>query len=319
MLYKLRVILDLKRGYFMNHKVDIIGASTSFGQPKLGVDLGPDAIRYAGLVKALEIQGMNVEDKGNITGQYKVDPTLHSAKEEMGLLNFEQVKDFSIELAEEVESSVKLGRFPLILGGDHSLSIGSIAGISPNYENLGVIWFDAHGDLNDSETSPSGNIHGMPLAVACGVGHESLVNLHQPGAKVKPENVVLIGMRDLDVGEREYIKENNILTFTVTDIKEKGMANVMKEAIDYLGNKVDGLHLSLDVDGLDPMETPGTGTPVNGGMSLAETQLAMSMLNDSELVTSLDLVEVNPLLDEKNMTAEKAVEIASFLFGKKQL
>lgn len=303
----------------MNHKVDIIGASTCFGQPKLGVDFGPDAIRYAGLVKALEIQGMNVEDKGNITGQYKVDPTLHSAKEEMGLLNFEEVKDFSVELAEEVESSVKLGRFPLILGGDHSLSIGSIAGISPHYENLGVIWYDAHGDLNDSETSPSGNIHGMPLAVACGVGHESLVNIHHPGAKVKAENVVLIGMRDLDVGEREYIKENNILTFTATDIKEKGMAHVMKESVKYLKEKVDGVHLSLDVDGLDPMETPGTGTPVDGGMSLSETQLAMSMLHDSELVTSMDLVEVNPLLDQKNMTAEKAVKIASFLFGKKQL
>jgi len=303
----------------MNHKVNIIGASTCFGQPKLGVDFGPDAIRYAGLAKALEIQGMNVEDKGNITGQYKVDPTLHSAKEEMGLLNFEQVKDFSTELAEEVESSVKLGRFPLILGGDHSLSIGSIAGISPHYENLGVIWYDAHGDLNDSETSPSGNIHGMPLAVACGVGHESFVNLHQPGVKVKPENVVLIGMRDLDVGEREYIKENDILTFTVTDIREKGMASVMDEAIAYLKGKVDGLHLSLDVDGLDPTETPGTGTPVDGGMSLSETQLAMRRLNESDLVTSMDLVEVNPLLDEKNMTAEKAVEIASFLFGKKQL
>src|SRR5699024_738131 len=185
--------------------------------------------------------------------------------------------------------------------------------------NLGVIWYDAHGDLNDSETSPSGNIHGMPLAVACGVGHESLVNLHHPGAKVKPENVVLIGMRDLDVGEREYIKENDILTFTATDVREKGMAGVMDEGIAYLKGKVDGLHLSLDVDGLDPMETPGTGTPVDGGMSLSETQLAMRMLNESSLVTSMDLVEVNPLLDEKNMTAEKAVEIASLLFGKKQL
>src|SRR5699024_8484345 len=151
------------------------GASTCFGQPKLGVDFGPDAIRYAGLAKALEIQGMNVEDKGNITGQYKVDPTLHSAKEEMGLLNFEQVKDFSTELAEEVESSVKLGRFPLILGGDHSLSIGSIAGISPHYENLGVIWYDEHGDINESEYSPSGYILDVPLDVAYDVGQESIV------------------------------------------------------------------------------------------------------------------------------------------------
>ncbi|WP_020006411.1 arginase [Salinicoccus albus] len=304
----------------MNHKVDIIGASMCFGQPKLGVDFGPDSIRYAGLVEALETQGMNVDDRGNISGQYKVDPVHHSVKEEAGLLNFEEVKDFNIELAEEVDNSVELGRFPLILGGDHSLSIGSIAGISSYYENMGVIWFDAHGDLNDSGSSPSGNIHGMPLAISCGLGHDSLVNLHHPDVKVKHENVVLIGVRDLDAGEREYIKDNNILTFTATDIKEMGIAEVMKRAVGHLKEReVDGLHLSLDVDALDPIETPGTGTPVDGGMTLLESQVAMSVLYDSDMVTSMDLVEVNPLLDNKNMTAEKAVETASFLFGRKQL
>lgn len=300
------------------NRVDIIGAATTFGQPRLGVDLGPDALRYANLVNEIEKLNINVNDKGNIHSDMKVNVAEHSQGDANTLKNYEQVVDFNSKLATTVDESIQQGAFPLILGGDHSLAIGSLAGISGHYENLGVIWYDAHGDLNNSDTSPSGNIHGMPLAISCGVGDEKLVNLYKDGAKVKPENIVLIGMRDLDEGEKEYIRENNILTFTMTDIKEKGISAVMEESLKHLQDKTDGIHLSLDVDALDPMETPGTGTPVDGGLSLSETLHAMTQLHDSQKITSMDLVEVNPLLDDKNKTAEKAVSIASAFFGKKQ-
>lgn len=299
-------------------RVDIIGAATSFGQPKFGVDLGPDALRYANLVGELESLNLDVNDKGNIYSGFKVDVGTHSTGDENTLKNYEQVVDFSERLAVAADESVASGALPLVIGGDHSLSIGSLAGISPHYDNLGVIWYDAHGDLNDSGSSPSGNIHGMPLAISCGIGDERLVNIHKPGAKVKPENIVLIGMRDLDEGEKKYIKEENILTFTMRDVREKGISQVMSEAIEYLKEKTDGIHLSLDVDALDPEETPGTGTPVDDGLSLWETLLAMNVLHESGDVTSMDLVEVNPLLDDQNKTAEKAVDIVSALFGRKQ-
>lgn len=300
------------------NRVDIIGAATTFGQPRLGVDLGPDALRYANLAEEIEKLNIEVNDKGNIYSDIKVNVAEHSQGDANTLKNYDQVVDFNEKLAKSVDESVENGSFPLIIGGDHSLAIGSLAGISGHYENLGIIWYDAHGDLNNSHTSPSGNIHGMPLAISCGVGDEKLVNLYKEGPKVKPENIVLIGMRDLDEGEKEYISDNDILTFTMTDIKEKGISAVMKESLEYLQDKTDGIHLSLDVDALDPMETPGTGTPVDGGLSLSETLSAMTRLHDSDKVTSMDLVEVNPLLDDKNKTAKKAVSIASAFFGKKQ-
>ncbi|MFC3420400.1 arginase [Salinicoccus hispanicus] len=302
-----------------NQNIHIIGAATAFGQPRLGVDLGPDAIRYAGIVQKLKGLGMSVVDRGNIRGDFDIEAGQETDLRDDNLLNYGAVKRFNTALAAEVDGSVVNGGFPLILGGDHSLAIGSLAGLRKHYDNLGVIWYDAHGDLNDSRTSPTGNIHGMPLGISCGFGDQALVDLYQEGQKVRPENVVLIGMRDLDEGEKAYIKENGILTFTMMDIRMKGIKAVMQEAMEHLSDKCDGIHLSLDVDGLDPLETPGTGTPVAGGLSLSETQLAMQILNESGRITSMDLVEVNPLLDDKNMTAEKAVEIAACLFGKKQL
>lgn len=299
-------------------KVDVIGAATTFGQPRLGVDLGPDALRYAGLATMLSNLGHAVNDTGNVHSDIKVDVENHSIKMGSNLLNFDAVLDFSYRLAKQVDNSVSNGSFPLIIGGDHSLSVGSLAGLSRHYENLGVIWYDAHGDLNNSDTSPSGNIHGMPLGISCGLGHDKLVNLYNEGVKVKPENVVLIGIRDLDEGEKEYIKNNNILAFTMMDIREIGISRVMEEAINHLRAMTDGIHLSLDVDALDPTETPGTGTPVAGGLSLSETQLAMNILSAAKAITSMDLVEVNPLLDYENITAERVVEIAAHLFGKKQ-
>ncbi|MBF0842672.1 MULTISPECIES: arginase [Mammaliicoccus] len=301
----------------MSKRIEIIGAPTAFGQRKLGVNFGPDALRYAGLIERIEDIGHEVIDKGNVQS-----PVLDMKKyksEQKGLRNLEEVIAFSNNLYESVNETVEKGHFPLILGGDHSLSIGSIAGISKHYENLGVIWYDAHGDLNTLESSPSGNIHGMPLRALIGEGDEALTNIGGYKNKVKPENVVLIGMRDLDEGEKKYIKEAGILTYTMADIDRLGMGQVISETIEYLKDKTDGIHLSLDVDALDPVETPGTGTIVPGGVTYRESHLAMEMLHESKLIVSADLVEVNPLIDEYNKTARLAIGLMGSFFGEKLL
>ena len=301
----------------MSKRIEIIGAPTAFGQRKLGVNFGPDALRYAGLIERIEDIGHEVIDKGNVQS-----PVLDMKKyksEQKGLRNLDEVIAFSNNLYESVNETVEKGHFPLILGGDHSLSIGSIAGISKHYENLGVIWYDAHGDLNTLESSPSGNIHGMPLRALIGEGDEALTNIGGYKNKVKPENVVLIGMRDLDEGEKKYIKEAGILTYTMADIDRLGMGQVISETIEYLKDKTDGIHLSLDVDALDPVETPGTGTIVPGGATYRESHLAMEMLHESKLIVSADLVEVNPLIDEYNKTARLAIGLMGSFFGEKLL
>ena len=301
----------------MSKRIEIIGAPTAFGQRKLGVNFGPDALRYAGLIERIEDIGHEVIDKGNVQS-----PVLDMKKyksEQKGLRNLEEVIAFSNNLYESVNETVEKGHFPLILGGDHSLSIGSIAGISKHYENLGVIWYDAHGDLNTLESSPSGNIHGMPLRALIGEGDEALTNIGGYKNKVKPENVVLIGIRDLDEGEKKYIKEAGILTYTMADIDRLGMGQVISETIEYLKDKTDGIHLSLDVDALDPVETPGTGTIVPGGATYRESHLAMEMLHESKLIVSADLVEVNPLIDEYNKTARLAIGLMGSFFGEKLL
>lgn len=301
----------------MSKRIEIIGAPTAFGQRKLGVNFGPDALRYAGLIERIENIGHEVIDKGNVQS-----PVLDMKKykgEQKGLRNLEEVIAFSNNLYEAVNETAEKGCFPLILGGDHSLSIGSIAGISKHYENLGVIWYDAHGDLNTLESSPSGNIHGMPLRALLGEGDEGLTSIGGYKNKVKPENVVLIGMRDLDEGEKKYIKEAGILTYTMADIDRLGMGKVISETIEYLKDKTDGIHLSLDVDALDPVETPGTGTIVPGGATYRESHLAMEMLHESNLIVSADLVEVNPLIDEYNKTARLAIGLMGSFFGEKLL
>lgn len=297
----------------MNKTVEIIGAPSTFGQRKLGVNLGPDAIRYAGIVARIEAIGLTVKDSGNINV-----PELNLNKfnsEQQGLRNLEEIIETSETLSQSVSNSISNNHFPLILGGDHSIAIGSISGVSKHYENLGVIWYDAHGDLNIPEESPSGNIHGMPLRILAGDGDDKLVNIANYAPKVKPENIVLIGMRDLDVGERQYIKDNNIKTYTMAEVDRYGIKQVIKETIDYLKEKTDGIHLSLDVDALDPVETPGTGTRVLGGLTYRESHFALEFLHNSNLVTSMDLVEVNPLIDYNNDTAEQAVGLVGSFFG----
>ena len=298
----------------MNQRIEIIGAPSTFGQKKLGVNLGPDAIRYAGLLSRLKKMGLDVIDKGNIEV-----PTLDVEKfnsDQEGLRNYDEIVTVSENLSKATSEIVKKGNFPLTLGGDHSIAVGSISGISQHYENLGVIWYDAHGDLNVPEESPSGNVHGMPLRILAGDGPDELVNINDFTPKVKPENIVLIGMRDLDEGERKYIKDKNIKTFTLADIDRFGIQEVIERSLEYLKSRnIDGLHFSLDVDALDPAETPGTGTRVMGGLSYRESHFALELLNESKLVTSMDIVEVNPLIDNSNHTAEQAVALLGTFFG----
>ncbi|MDS3995233.1 arginase [Staphylococcus capitis] len=298
----------------MNQRIEIIGAPSTFGQKKLGVNLGPDAIRYAGLLSRLKKMGLDVIDKGNIEV-----PTLDVEKfnsDQEGLRNYDEIVTVSENLSKATSEIVKKGNFPLTLGGDHSIAVGSISGISQHYENLGVIWYDAHGDLNVPEESPSGNVHGMPLRILAGDGPDELVNINDFTPKVKLENIVLIGMRDLDEGERKYIKDKNIKTFTMADIDRFGIQEVIERSLEYLKSRnIDGLHFSLDVDALDPAETPGTGTRVMGGLSYRESHFALELLNESKLVTSMDIVEVNPLIDNSNHTAEQAVALLGTFFG----
>lgn len=296
--------------------LSMIGVSLDLGQNRRGVDMGPSAIRYAGVVERLETLGHTVIDEGDI----HIDAGLQAENSDSKLKNLKEVVQTNTLLAEKVAAVLEEERFPLVLGGDHSIAIGTLAGLATKYKNLGVIWYDAHADMNTDETSPSGNIHGMPLAVSMGLGDERLVNLHHEGRKVKPENIVIIGARSIDPGERELIKELGIQVYTMHEIDKYGMTAVMEKALQHLKNKnVDGVHLSLDLDALDPLYTPGVGTPVAGGVSYRESHLAMEILEESGLVTSAEFVEVNPILDERNKTADVAVGLMGSLFGEKLL
>lgn len=296
--------------------LSMIGVSLDLGQSRRGVNMGPSAIRYAGVVERLEAIGHELVDEGDI----HVDASVQAENNDSKLKNLKEVIQTNTKLAEKVSEVLEKDRFPLVLGGDHSVAIGTLAGLATKYENLGVIWYDAHADMNTDETSPSGNIHGMPLAVSMGYGDESLVNLHHEGQKVKPENVIIIGARSIDPGERALIKELGMQVYTMHEIDKYGMTAVMEKAIKHLkGNGVDGVHLSLDLDALDPLYTPGVGTPVAGGVSYRESHLAMEILEESGLITSAEFVEVNPILDEKNKTADVAVGLMGSLFGEKLL
>lgn len=296
-------------------KVSMIGLPMDLGQTRRGVDMGPSAIRYAGVVERLEALGIEVDDLGDIVvGRPRLIENPNS-----NLKNLQLVAKGNEFLAEKVDQIIEEGSFPLVLGGDHSIAIGTLAGVAKHYQNLGVIWYDAHGDLNTEDTSPSGNIHGMPLAVSIGLGHPDLVNIHGFAPKIKPENVVIIGARFLDHGEKELIRAKGIKVFTMHEIDRLGMTKVVEESINYLKERTDGVHLSLDLDGIDPQDAPGVGTPVIGGISYRESHLAMEMLAEANIVTSAEFVEVNPILDERNKTATVAVALMGSLFGEKLL
>ncbi|RDI37514.1 arginase [Falsibacillus pallidus] len=300
----------------MKKNISILGVPMDLGQMRRGVDMGPSAIRYAGVVERLEALGYKINDLGNI----EIEQAERVQNPETNLRNLKAVADGSEKLAAGIHGIIDNGEFPLIFGGDHSIALGTLAGVAKHYENLGVIWYDAHGDLNTADTSPSGNIHGMPLAASIGIGHPALTGIGGYSPKIKPENIVIIGARSLDEGERELIKEKGIKVYTMHEIDRLGMTKVMEESIAYLKERnVDGVHLSLDLDGLDPNDAPGVGTPVIGGISYRESHLAMEMLAESDIITSAEFVEVNPILDEKNKTANVAVALMGSLFGEKLL
>lgn len=300
----------------MKRDISIIGVPMDLGQMRRGVDMGPSAIRYAGIVERLEKLAYTVHDLGNIDVP-RPERGPHTSEKTVTLRNLEEIVTANERLAEKVDEQVKLGRFPLVLGGDHSIAIGTLAGVSQHYDNLGLIWYDAHGDINTEKTSPSGNIHGMPLAVSLGLGDERLRSIMTDRAKVKPENVVLIGIRDLDEGERDLLKKLNIKVYTMHEVDRIGMPQVMKETIAYLKDRTDGVHVSFDLDGIDPSEAPGVGTPVIGGLTYRESHLALEMLSEAGIVTSAEFVEINPMLDERNKTADLAVALTGSLFGEK--
>ena len=296
-------------------KVTLIGVPLDLGAGRRGVDMGPSALRVAEINSRIAELGYSVEDTGNIVvPMIQMDRT-HKHK---NLRYLNEICDVNEELAQRVRSPRKKGTFPLILGGDHSIAIGSIAGMSDS-DRLGVIWIDAHGDFNTDQTSPSGNIHGMRLAAAAGLGNGRLTQCGSAPSKISTENIVLIGIRQLDILEREALRREKVKVFSIAEVDELGMGEVIRQTLQYLNPKVDRIHLSFDMDVLSPEEAPGVGTPVKGGLTYREAHLAMELLSKSGKIDSLDLVEINPTLDERNKAAEVAVELVLSLLGKRIL
>ena len=295
----------------MGRTIHIIGVPIDLGQTQRGVDMGPAAMRYAGLASRLAELGYLIRDTGNI--EVPIRETL--AEEQPHYLP--SIRRICQATYDIVRETVEQGEIPLLLGGDHTLAIGSIGG-SNHMTPAGLIWIDAHGDFNTPRTTLTGNIHGMTLAVLLGDGYPELVDVGRPGPKVRPEDVVMIGIRDLDPEERVRLRESGITVYTMRDIDEKGVGTVTREALERLEHR-DRLHVSLDMDSLDPQAAPGVGTTSPGGLTCREAQLLMEIIADSERCYGLDIVEINPILDRHNQTARLAVDLAASLFGKRIL
>jgi arginase len=293
--------------------VGLFGVPMDLGQDRRGVDMGPSAIRYARIEDALEDLGHGVTDLGNagVPIPEMVDSGEH-------VKHLAAVKRVCEEVADRATGIVSEGLFPVFLGGDHSISIGTVAGVarSTSGERTGLIWADAHADFNIPETSPSGNIHGMPLAALTGRGHHELVGVGGPGASVRTEDVVIIGLRSVDLEEKNLLREAGVKVYTMREVDVFGAARVVRSAIKDLAH-VDRVHLSFDLDVVDPEVAPGVGTPIRGGLTYREAHLLMELFNEAGIVTSLDMVEVNPILDVKNGTAALAVELVESLMGRR--
>jgi arginase len=297
-------------------KIHIVGVPMDLGAGRRGVDMGPSAIRIAGVAEKLSSLGHAVVDEGDIAVKNPEQQRIRNEK----LKYLPEIVRACTLLSSKVEKIVSGGGFPLVLGGDHSLAIGTIAGLASYCKEkgrkLGVLWIDAHGDLNTEKTTPSGNIHGMPLAASIGLGAIELTSVGGDFRKVDPKNVVLLATRDLDDGERKHIRQHGVNIFTMEEIDKNGMSVVMAKALRKLG-RVDHLHVSLDLDSVDPSVAPGVGTPVKGGLNYREAHLMMEELHDDGKMASLEVVEVNPILDNHNQSAEFAVELIQSGFGKK--
>jgi arginase len=302
-----------------SRKIRVIGVPLDLGQSRRGVDMGPSAVRVAGLEARLEELGHIVEDGGNIA-------VAIPEQKKVGEQNAKYLKEITstcTKLADLVLKTLEAGVVPLVLGGDHSVAAGTVAGVSEFYrqqnQRVGLIWMDAHTDINTPESSPSGNVHGMPLAATMGLGPAELSHIFGFSPKVSPDNCVLVGVRDIDAVEKENVRRAGIEVFTMRDIDERGMRTVMEEALRAAGRGTVGYHVSLDMDWIDPEDAPGVGTPVRGGATYREAHLAMEILADHGRLLSFEIVEVNPVIDEHNSTANLAVELALSAFGKKIL
>jgi arginase len=302
----------------MTRNVRIIGAPTDYGANRRGVDMGPSAIRYAGLSDEIESAGVECVDVGDLPVP-RVEEEATVDDEKINAHYLPAIEDVSRRLADEVAASHEDGRLPVVLGGDHSIAIGTLAG-SARDADLGAVWFDAHADFNTPETSPSGNVHGMPLAAALGRGAFA----DRPWAtapSISEENVVLVGIRSLDEIERSRLRDSDVTVFTMSDLDDEGTTAVAERAIEIASDGVDGVHVSLDMDWLDPREAPGVGTPVRGGVTYREAHAAMEVVAEADaregILRSLEVVEVNPILDDSNVTADLATELASSALGKR--
>jgi arginase len=294
-------------------QIDIIGVPIDLGADRRGVDMGPSAIRYSHLQKKLEELGYDVRDEGNVEV-----PIAEMCKITNSNLKYiDCIIPVSRRIAGAVATSVQAKNFPLVLGGDHSLSIGSVRGAARN-KKIGVIWIDAHADFNTAETTPSGNIHGMSLAILAGLGDKSLVQLWDETIPViDPSKIAIIGARDLDSGEKENLSKAGAMVMGMEQIDRYGMVSVVERAIERVSRDVDGIYLSLDLDALDPEHAPGVGTPVAAGLSQRETHLACELIAETGKLIGMDLVEVNPILDWQNRTAILAVEFALSALGRR--
>jgi arginase len=303
----------------MNKKIKIIGVPMDLGAGRRGVDMGPSAIRIAGLNQAIARLGFDVVDAGNVhispaEAIQRTNPRAHYLPE---------IAAASEELARMVESSLEEGALPVILGGDHSIAVGSVAGLASFHRKLkqkvGIIWLDAHTDANTPESSPSGNIHGMPLAALLGYGARELTHIAGFAPKVLPEHTAIIGARSVDPGERELLRSLGVRVFTMSELDERGLGDVVSEAVEIATRNTAGFHVTMDMDFIDPFYAPGVGTPERGGATYRESHLAMEKIAASGCVLSVELTEVNPVYDVANQTALLAVELILSALGKKIL
>lgn len=297
----------------MAKTIAILGAPSQAGQEQDGTRFGPQALRDAGLTAQLAELGYQVQDWGDLKINHEILTKKTNSRE--SLKNLAAVIKVSQELFTDLNRILSQDCFPIVLGGDHSISIGSIAAAANHAENLGVIWLDAHPDLNTVETTPSGRIHGMPLAISLGLGHPQLINIGGFYPKIKPDQIVIIGARSIDSGENQLIKELGIKLYPMTAVRRLGIQQVIAESIQYLAEKTDAVHLSFDLDVLDPGVAPGVGTPSPNGMTIRECAVIMAELGQTGMITSMDIVELNPLLDVNQQTADSAAALTTLLLG----
>lgn len=299
--------------------IRLVGVPMDLGAGRRGVDMGPSAIRIAGVRQALEQLGYTVADDGDVgvPAPETRDPGQQNAR------YLEPIYHVCNRLRLRVRRTLEAGEIPVVLGGDHSIAIGTVAGVAEYFherdEKIGLIWVDAHADMNTPETSPTGNIHGMPLATVLGRGHPRLVEMGGFSPKVDARNICLIGIRDIDATEREIVKRSGIHAYTMRDVDERGVRAIMQESIGFVSEGTAGFHVSFDLDGMDPRDVPGTGTPVKGGLSWREANLLMEMVSDTGRMLSLEVTELNPILDIKNQSGEVAVDVIVSAFGKRIL